>query len=526
MSSRKDKAQQFLSNMHNMLLRAQRDAEIQGSHHQDESNALTDEISCLKEDTSHYRIECNEHCSENDQLKGKLSAFNSTPHPPPPHPPLPSAACKAAPPPASHKADGLYDVLMNISPIEEAPAAIPMTSAVAKVSTVMRVPPVTKASAVALGKHPAVDKLPSVHLQKMQSLVTATSSSHISAVGKTYSAVVASSSGKSSSQKDETVYTLPPQFAPMGIAFTGSKCLPHGLPPYDKENLWEYILTPRHLGAIHEHDPPCWARCLETADTYWAVQPHYGSLFGLLWSKFNKMLGQIGTEINPHANKGAGVCCSWDGHFYIPNLCLWKFLKDHCPHNDNKLFICGDVSTFYKVCTDLFSSEDCFKDLAHAAKIPELPMPHWSTSACFQHALHIVNGQCTWDIITVTHEFAASRLQGGKLATWVSYFGHRARKVQHVGGSFCKHILDKDAAKALLAFDTQNNSLWMQVYQSAIVPPSQVDLPPLGLKPEGFLWSNECTSAIAGPLHVDIPSEKDVSLDYSSDNCDGYNKGL
>ncbi|EJU03879.1 hypothetical protein DACRYDRAFT_106036 [Dacryopinax primogenitus] len=153
-------------------------------------------------------------------------------------------------------------------------------------------------------------------------------------------------------------------------------------------------------------------------------------------------------------------------------------------------------------------------------------MPHWSMSACFQCALCIVNDQCTWDIIAIVHEFTASGLQGGKLATWVGYFGHSARKTQHVGGSFHKHILDKDAVKALLDFDSQNNLLWMQVYQSATVPPPQVDLPPLGLKPHGFLWSNECTPAIAGPLHVDVPSEKDISLDYSSDDCDGYDKGL
>ncbi|EJT97055.1 hypothetical protein DACRYDRAFT_112020 [Dacryopinax primogenitus] len=319
-----DKAQQFLSNTHNMLLRAQRDAEIQGSHYWDESNTLTDKISCLKEDVSCYHIKRDEHCSENDQLKGKLSALNSALPPPPPCTPLPSAACKAAPPSASHEADKLYDVLMDISPIKEALVAALTTSTVAKVSTIVRVPPVVKASAIALSKCPTVDELPSAHPQKMQSLVTAMSSSCISAVSKTYSTVVASLSGKSSSQKDETTYTLLPQFAPMGIAITGSKCLPHGLPPYDKEKPWE--------------------------------------------------------------------------------------------------------------------------------------------------------------------------------------------KAQHVGSSFHEHILNKDAAKALLAFDSQNNSLWTQVYQSAIVPPPQADLPPLGLKLEGFLWSDECTPAIAGPLHVDVPSEKDISI--------------
>ncbi|EJU02143.1 hypothetical protein DACRYDRAFT_107080 [Dacryopinax primogenitus] len=455
-----DEAQRLLANMHNMLLHAQRDMEIQGSHHWDESNALQDKIGHLKEDVLHYHIKCNEHCSENDKLKGKLSAFNSAPPPPPPCAPLPSATCKAAPPSASHEADKLYDILMDVGPIKEAPAAALMTSAVAKVSTIARVPPIVKVSAIALGKCPIVDKLPSACPQKMQSLMTATSSSCVSAIGKMYSAVVASSSGKSSSQKDEIAYTLPPQFAPMGIAITGSKCLPHSLPPYDKEKLWEYILTPRHLGAICKHNPPHWARCMETADAYWAIQPHYGPQFGLLWSKYNKMISQIGTKINPHANKGVGIRCSWDGCYYILDLHLWKFLKDHCPHNDNKLFVCRDANVFYEVCMDLFSSEDCFKNLACAAKIPELPMPHWSTSAHFQHVLCIIDGQHTWDIIAIMHELAASGLQGGKLATWVSHFGHRARKAQHIGGSFCKHILDEDAAKALLAFDSQNNSLW------------------------------------------------------------------
>ncbi|EJU03991.1 hypothetical protein DACRYDRAFT_105062 [Dacryopinax primogenitus] len=116
---------------------------------------------------------------------------------------------------------------MDVNPIEEAPAAALMTSAVAKVPTIARVPPVVKASALALGKCPAMEELPSAHLQKMQSLMTATSSSCVSAIGKMYSAVVASLSGKSSSQKDEMAYTLPLQFAPMGIVITGGKCLPH-----------------------------------------------------------------------------------------------------------------------------------------------------------------------------------------------------------------------------------------------------------------------------------------------------------
>ncbi|EJU00300.1 hypothetical protein DACRYDRAFT_109039 [Dacryopinax primogenitus] len=179
MSSRMDHAQRLLSNTHDMLLHAQRDAEIQGSHHRDESDALTDEIGRLKKDVSRYRIECDEHRSENDRLKGKLSTFNSAPPPLPPRAPLPSAARKVALPSASHEADDLYDVPMDVGPIEEAPVPASATSAVAKVFTVARVPPVAKVSAIALGKRPTVDKLPSAHPRKMQSLVTATSSSRV-----------------------------------------------------------------------------------------------------------------------------------------------------------------------------------------------------------------------------------------------------------------------------------------------------------------------------------------------------------
>ncbi|EJT96679.1 hypothetical protein DACRYDRAFT_112486 [Dacryopinax primogenitus] len=347
-----------------------------------------------------------------------------------------AASASSRPRPASsHEMPDDHNVPMD-DPIIKEPASAP-----------------PQPSAVTLGKRPAVDKPTSAPRANAAGLPLT--------LARTTAAATSGSSGARtcsvSTQLDATslsaIAALHRRFPPMGVwevvaaqhAATRVAQMGHPIPRANPTNPWQGIITAKQLTTIHNTDLPRWQVLMETADAHWAHTPRTGNL----WSRFVKMVEQEGKEVNPHLNKGPGIRRSMDGRYYIPDLNVWTWLHDNCPHAHVKGWQKGDAAAFYEIAMNLFRTKFKFNKFVNKHQLGHAGVPHWSMTTRFHKAVSLnVDGVRVWSPIGVAKEFIASGLDESKIDVLVGYFGRRRRKAE-LGRAYRDNILDKNGMCAL-----------------------------------------------------------------------------
>ncbi|EJU00650.1 hypothetical protein DACRYDRAFT_108720 [Dacryopinax primogenitus] len=162
-------------------------------------------------------------------------------------------------------------------------------------------------SAIALGKHPAVDKPTSAPPCKVPSISMVTASSGAPTLSKSYSSVASSAAGlpltlvqttavatsgfsganacSTSTQlgtnSPSAITALHRRFPPTGVlevvaaqhAATHVAQMDHPVPRANPMNPWQGTITAKQLNMIWNMDLPHWQVLMETADAHWAHPP-------------------------------------------------------------------------------------------------------------------------------------------------------------------------------------------------------------------------------------------------------------